>query len=530
MENNENQKGLISADQDRKIQLVVNRQSANETCLDLGNVLRNMKQRRRVFAWVVVLCFVAGLCAPLLLYQFSRPMLKVSSVVTLRYEAPVKVYQKKTDGTDKMEWVIPEDPEYAPVSDLSAPDGKDLDLNQITSSYVLQTALNGMHLSSPLTAGALRNNITITTVLTEESQRTKEALAGLAESKDAQAYTRLQDAEIKYVNSFVVTLSNGFGGEGSRSKSELTDAELRLLLDRILFVYNDYLVQTYADTKLPEDSFSLIDTKALDASDSVDRLRTGVQQLYDYCKEKTDTVRTYRSWQTGKSLEDWMETIETFKSISVDNLFSTVNGNAVTRDKEALLTSWIYSLRMAKNELELANENITETKKILANYKNDEVYISQQETDAARTTKAATEYYNKLILQQTENYARAAELKTTILDYEDRIQRLEGQPGTMVTEDIEVELARSASSAQELYQNIRAHMEELFTSQMYTTFEDHSAAQGKTESFLAASAKKMIIGGVVGAVLACGLWFLAALAPEFSKARREGTRKEADAE
>ena len=29
--------------------------------------------------------------------------------------------------------------------------------------------------------------------------------------------------------------------------------------------------------------------------------------------------------------------------------------------------------------------------------------------------------------------------------------------------------------------------------------------------------KKMIIGGVVGVVLACGLWFLAGLIPEFSK-------------
>ena len=146
------------------------------------------------------------------------------------------------------------------------------------------------------------------------------------------------------------------------------------------------------------------------------------------------------------------------------------------------------------------------------------------------TTKAATEYYNQLVLQQTENYAKAAGLKAMILDYEDRILRLEGQPGTAVTEEIETELARSVSSVQNLYQNIRAHMEELFTSQMYTTFEDHSAAQGKTESFLAASAKKMIIGGVVGVILACGLWFLAALAPEFSKGRREKTGKEADAE
>lgn len=532
LDNYEKGIGNIPSEQNRQIQLVVNHPEDNEATIDLGNVFQNIKSKRRVFAWVLVLCLTVGICAVLLMYQFSKPMLTVSSVVTLRYETPVKVLEAKTDGTNDKEWIIPKDPEYAPVSDLSAPDGSDLDVNQVTSSYVLQTALDGVSLSKPVTVAALRNNISIQTMLTEESQRTREALAGLAEAKNADAYNQLQRAEMKYQNRFIVTLTNGFKeNEEDRIRNELTDNELRLLLDRILTAYNDYLVQTYADTKLPDDSFSMIDTAILDAADSVDRLQTGIQALYNYCDEKTDTVKAYRSWQTGRSLLDWMETLETFRAINIDNLYAGVNSNGITRDKTALLTSWKYALRTAKSELEEVNGNIAETKKILAGYKNDEVFISQQESDAAKTTKAATEYYNTLVLQQTENYSKAAELKATILEYEDRIQRLEGQPGTAVTEEMETELARSASSARELYQNIKAHMEELFSSQMYTTFEDHSAAQGKTENFLAASAKKMIIGGVVGVVLACGMWFLAALAPEFSKGRKEEeTGKEADAE
>ena len=71
-------------------------------------------------------------------------------------------------------------------------------------------------------------------------------------------------------------------------------------------------------------------------------------------------------------------------------------------------------------------------------------------------------------------------------------------------------------------------MEELFESPLYTTFEEHSMPQGKEQSFLAASSQKMIIGAVVGLVIACGLWFLAGLAPEFSKNRKaQETGKEA---
>ncbi len=517
MDNNENRTELMPAEDGKQINLVVNHTGEAENTIDLGRVFLNMKNRRRLFAWVLVLCLVVGLSAPLLLYQFTKPELTVTSVVTLRYEAPTAADIKKIkDGR-----ITLKEAEFEPVSDLTAPDGTELDVNQITSSFVIQTALDSLVLSKPITTAALRNNIRITTLLTEGSSRTRESLQGLAEAKDSEAYTRLERTEMKYQNRFIVSMTNGFGEEDSRVKTELTDAELKLLLDRILTVYNDYLIRTYADVKLPEDSFSVIDIEEQDVSDSLDQLRAGIDSLYEYCDEKTDTVKAYRSSATGRNLEDWMETLTTFKSINIDYLYSLVSEEAVTRDKTALMTSWKYQLRTAQNNLDEVNENIAETKKILKSYKNDEVYVSLQESDAAKTTKAATEYYNKLILQQSENYEKAAELKATIADYTDRITKLDAATETAVSEEIEEELKRSLVSAQNLYESIRAHMEELFTSPMYTTFEDHSAAQGKLPSFLTASAKKMIIGAVAGVVIACGIWFLAALLPEFSKKPRK---------
>ena len=513
MDNNENRTGLLPADGGKQINLVVNHSGEEGDTIDLGNVFRNMKLKRRVYAWVLVLCLTVGVCAPLLLYQFSKPELTVTSVVTLRYEAPIAEDAKAIrDGKKTLE-----EAKFEPVSDLSAPDGTALDINQITSSSVLQTALDSMNLSRHVDAAALRSNIGIKTLLTEESSRTKESLQGLSDTKSADAYTRLEDAEMKYQNRFVVSLTNGFGDEDSRAKTELTDSELKLLLNRILTVYNEHLVRTYADVGLPEDSFSMIDIQELDVSDSLDQLRAGIDKLYDYCDEKTETAKKYRSTSTGRNLEDWMETLQIFKSINIDYLYSLVSEEAVTRDKTALMTGWKYQLRMAQNNLDEVSENIAETKKILKSYKNDEVFVSLQESDAAKTTKAATEYYNELILQQAENYEKAAELKASIADYSDRIKKIEAAAETAVSEEVEAELKRSLDSAQNLHESIRAHMEELFASPMYTTYADNSAAQGKQQSFLAASMKKMIIGGVAGTVIACALWFLAALLPEFSK-------------
>lgn len=527
LDNNENRKDILPTDPNRQIQLVVNHPGEEEGPIILGNVFYNMKVRKRLFAWVLVLCLVIGICAPLLLYQISKPELTVSSVVMLRYEVPKAAYRSRLRNGQ----ITLAEAEFEPVTDLTAPDGDDLDLNQITSAYVLQTALDEMILSKAVTVTALKRNISIRTVLTEESQRTKEALAGLAEAKNAEAYAQLQEAEMKYQNRFVVSLTNGFKeDEEDLIAKDLKDEELKELLDRILTAYNDFLVRAYADITLPDDVISVIDVQELDVLDCLDQLRSGIDKLYDYCDGKIDSVKAYRSWKTGRSLEDWMETLQTFRNINVDYLYSMVSENAITRDKTTLLTGWKYLLREAQNQLDEVNARIEETKKLLDAYKNDEVIVSMQESDAAKSTKASTQYYNDLILQQAEDYAKIAELKTTIADYTDRINRMSEKDQTEVTEEVETELVRSVESAKVLYEQISAHMEEVFESPLYKTYENHSTPQGKLQNFLAASLKKMIIGAVIGTIIACGLWFLAALLPEFNKGRKaEADGKEAAA-
>ena len=69
MDNNENRKDILPIDMNRQIQLVVNHTGEEEDTIDLGNVFHNMKLRKRLVAWVLVLCLVLGICIPLLLYQ-----------------------------------------------------------------------------------------------------------------------------------------------------------------------------------------------------------------------------------------------------------------------------------------------------------------------------------------------------------------------------------------------------------------------------------------------------------------------------
>lgn len=513
MDNNENRAGLLPTDSNRQIQLVVNH-TEEEDSIDLGNVIHNMKLKKRVFAWVLVLCLAVGICAPLLLYQVSHSMLTVSSVVTLNYNVPTK------NG-------------YKAVTNLTAPDGTELDLNQITSSYVLQNALDGMKLSQPVTIRNLKDNIRIERVLTEDSRRAQEVAEKMVADKNNAAYTQVQGVKMTYENKFLVSLTNGFGDEDSRTKTELTDEELRLLLNRILGSYNEYLVKTYADTKLPDDEFSVIDLNNLDILDNLDLIRAATTKLINYCRSQPKEIQDYRSWQTGRTLKDWIETLNLHRRVRINYLYSYVYNNSIVRDRETTITNYQYQLREAQKELNTVNENIATVKAILDTYKNDEIYVSMQESESARTTKTTTDYYNSLIIQQARNYEQAAEQEIIIADLTDKLESLQemDRRNTEMMDEISDELQTTLDSSRKIYSDIRSHMEELQGSPFYVTFAEYTASQGKTQNYVAANLKKIIIGAVLCIVVGCGLWFISALAPEFSKGRKEAdSGKEAAAQ
>ena len=182
-----------------------------------------MKTRLRVYAWVMVLLLVAGVCAPLLMYQFSRKPLTVSSVVTLKYD----VVRKSPEGKIIYSQL---------VEDLTAPDGEELDLNQVTSSYVLQSALDGMTLSQPLTLTDLRDNVRIDRILTEDSRRQQEIASKMLDTLAERL--KAMDISITFTDAAVTAIADkGFDDNyGARPlrraiQSEIEDSLSEQMLD-----------------------------------------------------------------------------------------------------------------------------------------------------------------------------------------------------------------------------------------------------------------------------------------------------------
>ena len=485
---------MENLEKDTKIQLVVNNPESEDDSIDLGRVFHNVKLKARIFAWVLVVCLLAGLCAPLVMYQINKPSLTVTSVVTLRY------------GTNS----------------LTAPDGSPLDLTVVTSAPVIQKALDGLILSKNITIENIRGNMTVTRVLTDESSRTREILAGLADAKNAEVYERMEETVLTYQNRFIVSLTNGFtdaSDEEGKNKIYLRDDELSILLNRILDAYNDTLIKQYADVRLPEDRVTLIDTEDMDIPEIMDSLTDALNKLLAYCNRQSASARAYRSWQTGYSLNEWMTEIRSVKSIKLDYLDAYVYSKGLMRDRDAVALGYRYDLRNLNSDLAQVAENLEKTEELIKAYKNNEVLVNMQESDSTRTSMITTDYYNSLVLQQMGYYEQAANLRTQIAETQNKLDRLETGTERGELADIESELNSAIAAVKDLQDNIRAHMTELFESPLFTTYTDHSAPQGRLPNFIQANLKKMIIFGIAGVVIACGIWFLAALAPEFRRGR-----------
>ena len=509
MNGNEERNSALSIDRDAKINLVVNSPAGEEeTEIDLGRVFRTMKERRRLFAWVTLLCLLVGICAPLVMYQTQKHLLTVTSMVTLNYNV-----EQMNEGTQELV--------TSPVTDLTAPDGTELDLNQIMSSYVLQRALNATELSQPITVSQLAGNLSVRKTLTEESSRQQEVLSAMVENKNNEMYNTMANLELKYTNTFAVSLRNGFGEEDSNALTELKDEELRLLLTAVLRAYNEYMVETYADRKLPEDLFSAIDLEALDIPEIADEIQTDFNNLLTYAQEQPETVRAYRSWQTGYTLDELIGEMKNLQRLDIEYLTAFVYNAGIARDRQTVLANKRYQKQLAETEYAQIQENIAALKALMETYRNDQIFVSSPETETYQTVQTNTRYYNELVLTQAKNEEAAAKKQQEIRMIQDRIDALTAAAGSREVTEANREITELIAKCEAFYARVAAHMQEILDSDFYNNYTVATAPIGKQQSFLAASARNMAIGAVAGLVIGCGIWFLGGLLPEFTRRKDE---------
>ena len=478
----------------QKVEVVVKRDaSARAGELDLVRVFSNMGKKRRIYAWLIVACMLIGLAAPLLLAELRDKTENVSVVINLLYPS---------------------------AQNKLAPDGEPLDVNYIKSSYILQNAIKKTQLSEKIPISALERNISIEELLSEETRQKLEVVEKVI-GETQKDYESVLDVDYKYEGKYIVTLANGFTTDPEGKKKTYIDgAELTSLLNNIAESYSEYFYDTYMDLTLPDNTLDSIKSEDLDYIERLDEIVSLLNSLSQYCTdEEKEQYLTYRSKIDGMSFEDIDECIRLVRDIDVDYLYAYVFYNSITKDKKSMVTKYNYQLKNAERELEVILGNIKNNDDLISEYKNKKIEVSQMGQESTKSS-TVTDYYNELIMSQSDNYKDKSDLGERIANLNDKIAGFKNSSSSSAQIDfVEEELTSLVNICSTLYELTEEHAKEILESDSYrSSFINYIGAQYLADSFFnAGNIKKAIIGMVVGAFLAVLIWGMDGLIEEFKR-------------
>ena len=280
-----------SLEDSKKIDLYINNQEDQEQGISIMNVFSTLGKRFKIFGWLMLSTFLLGLLVPTLMYTFKVKEEQAVSVLSLDYE-------EANVGKD--------------------PNGENLDITYLKSSYIVNNALNNVTLSKKLSTAQVQNNIKITGILTDETKQQQEILNNLLAEKNNEYGKLIQQFTLKYRPQFIITIGNQF--KSGNSTVVLPADELHRLLSAVTESYNDYFIETYQDRTLPNDYISAINETTLDYLETLDEVSNSLTYLENYCQSRADLIPNYRTTE-GVSFKDLAKTINTLRSTDIDYIY-----------------------------------------------------------------------------------------------------------------------------------------------------------------------------------------------------------------
>ena len=353
-------------DNSRKVELYVSHQHEDEGEINLVNVFYNMAAKKKIFLRILAILLIAGLIIPLFMAEMSLKSPDAQAVVKLIYRNPSK---------------------------LSFP------------STVLSEAIDSTKLSTSVPVSQLEANIKIEQLLTESVRQRLEVLQAQVKASGTQV-SQAANIQLTYLNSYIVTLRNGFGGEGSSRKTYLSSTEISDLLNNMVKAYNGYLYETKANYDLPEGDLSEAVTGDLDYLESLDIISSVMSTFKKYCDSKARSYPNYTSATNGLTFKDLSDMIASVNDVDISYLSAALVSGGISKNPADLLNRLNYSLRNARLELSKIEGNIASNQKIIDEYKNENISVTSSDKQEGQSAKVNTEYYNKLVLSQVALYSQ----------------------------------------------------------------------------------------------------------------------------
>jgi len=296
------------------------------------------------------------------------------------------------------------------ASEGKAPNGYRFDVNDITSTEVVEEALKNTGLDGQYTVEDIQANLTAQGVYPEDliSRLTK--------------YNSLTDAasnqSISLVNYhptvYSVMLYSDF--DSSISKGQLT-----ALLDSILTAYRGYFAKEYSMHPIIDANEAIKPDN--DYFQQIEYLNYELDLGKGYAEEMAELAPSLRV--NGKGFSEVAIQFDNLKTTDLSNLSATMTMNTLSKNLERLQAQYEFEIQKLENQIAIYNNMVENLDGLLATYgKSGIIYLST--TDVLNKVDAkSSKVYDSLVDMRNTITTKIGELNLQIATYQGKLSSLD---------------------------------------------------------------------------------------------------------
>ncbi len=409
---------------------------------------------------------------------------------------------------------------YSGIEKGLDPNGKSFDVNTLKNPEVISAAVAELELSDTKIE-PIRQNISISGVIPADAvdrltlyhsvkaQSTNGNVAPVQAILDTSYYPTQYKIKFNYANTGL-------------SKEDAVDV-FNMMLDK----YRDYFYRQYGYNQSLGAAVSTLDYKSYDYPEAIDLFRSTLNTLATYLKDLSrEDLTRFRS-STGYTFEDLYESVITVRALDLDKAESLVNVNNITKDKQAALDYYQYTIDELTRQKERDEESYKAVQEAKNNYQKDKLLVMQNADGVGTEISKTSEEYDKLVDQEVRLAEDIAETKQKIKKYAQRKEAL-GKSNNTTTEaqikDLDARLDSINNKVNDLVVKIKDTSDEYFKNVEFANA--YSILVPATNSgeigFMAAakaSIKKVIIYEVLIFFVYFGIAFVTAIIDENKRSK-----------
>ncbi|MBQ9493730.1 MAG: hypothetical protein IJR54_08365 [Oscillibacter sp.] len=299
-------------------------------------------------------------------------------------------------------------------------------------------------------------------------------------------------------------------------------------LTELLNAYEWYFYDKYGYHTSFEQSLADIDYNVYDYIDAIDVLNSHLTTLRAYLTRLSGLDHTrFVSSETGYSIPDLVDTIDTIRNENVQWTTSYIISNNMTKDREKLIDYYLYKIEDAQRSLAQQDARLFTLNELIDSYvKTNAVFPiigdsgNDQEEDASLFEfSQPAQMYNSLINQKVSCQTSMSETQEQIAMLNRRIERLQAAEGsTGNPEMVEAQLRDIDGKINRLLSDIQRTSDEFFKSD-WLEYAFQILKEPKSKA-LSIGLKSTVLDILIVEVLLVGLCIFSALRTSGDSRRR----------